>query len=881
MAVFVLCLSAVLSAQSSDRVTLNFNRDWKFTKSNPSGAERPDFNDAGWEDIGTPHTFNDWDVFDKQGDCGPNPQTFWFGTVWYRKHFTMDQAYSGRCMYIEFEGVAVNAEVWVNGTRLGGHSGSAIPFVFRIDHLLDFGASENVLAVKVENQNVGNIPGTSSLWWLGTDRPGGIMRDVWLHVMDKVHIPLNVYSYQNTWGTYVAATRVDIPGLAEITMKTRVANANADARTCVLTSSIIDAAGATVASAEDEQAIGGGAEHEFLQTATIDNPNVWGPGHPYLYRVVSTVTVDGGVVDVFETPLGVRTFYFQGDDGFFLNGEHHKLRGGGWRQTGYGGLGNAVSNFLHDRDVWLLAKAGGTFIRPGHSATDPAVMDACDHYGVMIAGCGMSDESDCSGEKLRLKLEFMRDAVVRDRNHPSVILWELNNGAYSNDAAQQTAALCKQWDPLVTRPTTCAGNNVTQQPRAVIDVIGTHQAGNYSWKSGYPDKALIMLEWGWADYNAFRADGWYPMTEYGRTMLDQLYQVQGFESNSSWAGYTAWTWVESLGECNNSQYGSRGVCARFGIMDANSRLAKEPYHAFRCAWAQVPTVHISGHWTNWDRPTVTVYVSPHVRSVGLFVNDKAVDEVAVDPKNAYVVFTGVSYTPGTLRVEGRDDDGQTVAADTVSTAGAPAKLVLTAFPETIHADRSEAVIVTATVADENGRWHPTASNDITFSVSGPGNYRGGFNHLRDNTTGQSTLAAELGKIAVAVRSTNEVGTITVTASAGGLESGSVSIRSVESPDIVGVVAPPVAQGGLMRNCGVCMRWSGNALLVTSPVAQHASLVLIDACGRTVRRLVDGPLVAGTHRFPRDRAAVPTANGILFAVLRMPDGTFVRPAAIVR
>jgi len=876
----VLLSGLTLFAQQGNRVTLNFNRDWKFTKSSPSGAERPDFNDAGWEDVGIPHTFNDWDIFNGQGKCG-DQSAFWKGIVWYRKHFTLDQSYRGRCVYVEFEGVAVNGQVWVNGTELGRHRGSAVPFVFRIDQLLDFGATENVIAVKVDNQDVGNIPGPGGMYWLGTDQLGGIVRDVRLHVMDKVHIPINVYSYQNTWGTYVAATRVDIPGSAEITMLTRVKNAGDGACGCVLTSSIVDSAGAVVASAEDEESISGQSEHEFSQTATIANPRLWGPVRPYLYRVVSTVWADGNVVDVCETPLGVRTFSFEGDDGFFLNGSYLKLHGSGWRQGAYGGLGNAVSNYLHDHDVRLLADAGGNFIRLGHSAVDPAVMDGGDRYGVMIIDASMADESDCTGEKLALKLEFMRDIVVRDRNHPCVILWELNNGPYNDASARQTVDVIKQWDPLVTRPTTCAGNNVTYQPRGIEDVIGTHQAGGYSWKAGYPSKSLVMLEWGWGAFNAFRADGWGPMTGYARTMLDKVYQADGFEGNTYWAGYTTWTWVESAGECQPSPYGSKGVCARFALLDANGRLEKEPYHAFRCVWARKPEIHISGHWTNWGESNVTVFVSPHIKSVGLFVNNQGVDEAGVDPKNAYVVFTGVSYSPGTLRAEGRDGNGTTVAVDSVSTAGAPATIVLTAFPETIAADRSEAAIVVATVTDENGRWHPTASNDITFSVSGPGNYRGGFNHLRDNTTGQSTLAAELGKIAVAVRSTNETGSITVSASSNGLQSGSVTVQSVDPQEFVeGLVRRPaaaIAGVGGKPHIGLV----GNSLVVAMPGQQRVSLSVVNAAGQTIARLADGVLRAGVYRFPLHAPARTMGSSVVFAVLRTSHETLVRRVAVVR
>jgi beta-galactosidase len=783
LAVAACCAGGAEDDGHGNRIRQRFNGGWRFLRADAPGAEQPAFDDRAWEAVGVPHTVNHRDVFDQLKrketlalfDTGSN---YWCGVVWYRKPFRIPARFAARKVCVEFEGVSQVADVWWNGRFLGQHKGSSVPFVFDLTPGARFGGVTNVLAVRVDNTNEGcrGIPG--AMFWTG-DRFGGIVRDVWLHVTDRLHVPLNVYSFQETWGTYVATTRLEADGSrAEVAVRTRVRNDTPTPTNAVLVTRIVDADGREAWRGRVPLPIEAGAQAESEQRAELISPRLWSPDSPHLYRVVSRVEdAAGAVTDVFETPLGVLAFRFDPERGFFLNGQHLKLRGYGMRQGTYGGLLNAISDYLHAKDVRLLRNGGGNFIRQGHSAQDPAVMDACDRLGVFVAVASMDTEEGFAGRKKedpeqwwRLKQEFTRDIAIRDRNHPSTLLWEFSNGILSDDEATVLTGIIRDWDDLARRPTLGVANAPTKIPRRAVDVIGTHHSADLTWNDGF-GKPLIMTEYGWKDRYGFRADWDGQVRKAVRVLTDWGAKFEPFDE---WAGFTSWTLSETHGESHDSD----GVCSKFGALDANGRIPKEEYHAYRVAYAREPLVRVLGHWThpaNGVPRTVVVAASSPVASVELFVNGRS---RGVENPECYLChWLMIPFERGVLRAEGRDVAGKVVCRHEVATAGEPARLVLEADPLALDADGGDCAIVTATVVDAAGAWCPTASNAITFACEGPVSYRGGFNHRLPNTHGDATLFAEAGKMAVGIRSTGEPGRIVVRGSAAGLASGKVEMES--------------------------------------------------------------------------------------------------------
>jgi beta-galactosidase len=875
--VFLLFLAVSFSEASSHRGCMNFNAGWKFTKTDPAGAEAAAFNDGLWTSIGLPHTYNDGDSY-----------TFvnWAGATWYRKHFTVPSQFStDRRVYLEFEGVSQQADVWINGTKLGMHKGSSMPFVFDITPQVSFGTAENILAVRVDNseQACKAVPG--AMFWT-SDQAGGIVRDVWLHIVDNLHVPLNVYQFQNSWGTY-AATLSATQTAAEIAMRTQVKNSSATAKSCKLVTRFVDAQNAVALTIESAQQIAAGATYEFSQSGTVPNPRLWSPESPYLYTIYSIVIDNADTVDVFKTPFGIRTFQFT-PTGFHLNGNYLKLRGYGFRQSSYGGFGTAVSNYLHDKDMRLSKEAGANFMREGHSAPDPAIMDACDRYGLFLCHASMCCEVNWS-ERIKddpalwlaYKQEFQRDIIVRDRNRPSVLLWEFGNGTITDEQAVTLQDTVKKWDFLNPRPTTVAGNMCECCPGNVVDVYGTqHLNPNDLACNKWPAKAQIGVEYGWDFDVTYRLDWSAQIASavshmIGKNGNDGL--INYIENEPKWTAVGLWQLYENCGE---------GI-SLYGILDANGRIPKVIYEAFKAAWSATPKVKVEGAWaaTMTSLP-VSVFCSQHIKSVELFTGTQS--QGVKTPTSRYISGNNAWQlqvpAPGTPIIAiGKDAAGAAMAFDTMVAYGAAAKIVLTADPPSLVADGGDCSSIIATVCDQNGVWHRTATNGISFSCIGPVNYRGGFNHSGAKNVGSTTLNAEQGKIAVGIRSTNTVGTIAVTAMSTGLASASIQIKSTAPDTGFSAIGDPVFSPGA-RNIPYRVRavsLSKGIIRVTyfMPCPGNAVISFFDGKGRMLHRTAGAHSAAGMKENVWNTRGKPLSNGIY--LVRVATGSRSDVAVAVR
>ena len=311
------------TGEASNRVTINMGvTPWLFTKSDPPGnPQSVAFNDAAWKQIGVPHTYNDTDTFINQQSGGGDGSMFG-GNVWYRKHFTLDNSYANRKIFVEFQGVHVGCQVYINGTFLPGNSAVTadanathvigfMGFVVDVTPYVTFGGADNVLAVRVGKYGgFYEDPGFSEVFRFGSE-DGGIFRPVYMHITDNVHVPVNLYSTLNQWGTYVATTAIAADGSqATVRMLTNVRNDGAAAQSATVTTKVVDRTNTVVLSLTSAaQSVAAGQSSVFDQTGTVANPHLWYPnasiyGTPYMYTVYHIVQVGGTTVDVFTSPLG-------------------------------------------------------------------------------------------------------------------------------------------------------------------------------------------------------------------------------------------------------------------------------------------------------------------------------------------------------------------------------------------------------------------------------------------------------------------------------------------------------------------------------------------------------------------------------------------------
>ncbi|HEY2511936.1 MAG TPA: glycoside hydrolase family 2 TIM barrel-domain containing protein [Polyangiaceae bacterium] len=827
---------------ASNRVDINMGvTPWKFLiHSDPSGAQAPTFDDFSWANVGIPHTWNDSDTF-VNGESGEG--TMVGGVNWYRKHFTVDPSYANRRVLLEFEGVHVGAQVYVNGTFIPGKSAVAadsqathvvgfLPFVLDITKLVEFGGTDNVIAVRV-SMNGGGVeadgglqsgaffedPGFSEVFRFG-QADGGIFRPVYVHLVDAVHVPQNVYAVLNTWGTYVGTVSASAAS-ATVRMQTNVENDGPNDATATVTTEVVDAKGIVVSSTASTNTVPSGAPPVlFDHTATIANPTLWYPnnvpyGAPYMYRVWHIVQVNGHIVDAVQSPLGIRTITW--NENFpIINGHPMYLQGASGRYD-YPALGTAVPEEQQWRDVQLLAAAGGNLWRPGHSTSSPEFVNACDALGVMIVQPSGEGEGAFSAGALAqptnlpaplpadreaLKAELHRDMIIRDRSHPSILAWETDNGPIVPSFAQQLWALDTQWDYIGQRVPV----DRTPSPDAGV-VLGCTLTGcEMGVKSQFPNNPAWGAEY-WGRQSARYA------YDYEIAFVAEFLDNWRRSRNSNAFGIAQWYLAETPGEAGNFLEGPSGAEVRsFGSsMTDFNRIPKLLYYAYQAGWvpyAAKPVVALAHHWNRSGVVTVNAFSNcPKVRlrlnavqvgadqvpnPLGTATNvaTDLTEQSTVLPME--VTWSNVTWAAGTLRADCVDGNGAVVsgAFDQRVTAGQANHIVLTVTPAVtkpdgttfqIQANGTDAAFILATVVDAQGNWVPTYSSPITFAVAGPGTYRGGSDQLVTagkpqtyHSPGDPELNAEGGMCKVAVRAQFTPGTVTVTASSAGLTSGATT-----------------------------------------------------------------------------------------------------------
>jgi beta-galactosidase len=806
---------------ASNRVKINLGQTpWKFLKNmNPTGAEMPSFDDSQWLDVGIPHTWNDIDTFINQ-ESGGGDGSMVGGDNWYRKHFTLDAKYMGRRILVEFEGAHLGAQVYINGQFLPGISTVAadamathvvgfVPFLVDITDHVQYGGADNVLAVRVgKNGGFYADPGFATVFRFGQN-DGGLFRPVYMHITDAVHVPQNIYSTLQTWGTYVGTISAsDTAAMIEI--QTNVENEGSADSDVTVTTEIVDTSGTVVASAEDTQTIAHGKTPLlFDQKAMVANPTLWYPnnsiyGKPYMYRVWHIVRVAGQIVDAVETPLGIRTITW--DSNFpIINGHPHYLWGASGRYD-YPALGTAVPEEQQWRDVKLLAEAGGSLWRPGHSTSSPEFVDACDQYGVLIVqpsgeGEGAFSASANTPDREALKLELHRDMIIRDRNHPAILSWEANNGPMVNELAVKLQGVVDTWDPIAPR----AQADRTPDPKNGLLLGCTLVGCEIGVKKTYPNSPAWGSEY-WGRHSARNAYDF--EIQFAAEFLDNWRRSKLANA----FGIAQWYLAETPGEAGNFEEGTQAASVRsFGssMLDFN-RIPKFLYYIYQAAWTPYsikPVVKLAHHWNRTG--TVRVNAFSNCPKVRLSLNGTAqgADKVPnpIDPSTnqasdltqastvlPFQAYWDVAWAAGTLRADCVDGGGSLVAGafDEKVTAGAADHIVLTVEPALqkpdgtsfqIVANGTDAAFILAQIVDAQGNWVPTAANAVTFAVSGPGSYKGGSDQLvtaNKPLTYHAPLDPELnaegGLCKVAVRAQFTAGTVTVTATSPGLGMGTTT-----------------------------------------------------------------------------------------------------------
>ncbi|HEX6046838.1 MAG TPA: beta-galactosidase GalB [Pyrinomonadaceae bacterium] len=724
----VLCLLCLFVAQPSHAnprpgKRVSFNANWQFHL-----GENTD--NAQWRQLNLPH---DWSIegeFSEKNPAGTGGGALPGGIGWYRKTFTLPSSANGKQVFVEFDGVYRNSEVWINGHYLGKRPYGYSSFAYELTPHLVYGVKPNEIKVKVDNSQQPN-----SRWYSGS----GIYRNVWLTTVDPVHV--------EHWGTYWTTPEVnERSATVVIETKLHLENSAVD-----LTTTILDANGRDVVRVT-EKAV---KNAQVTQTLKVSSPMLWSDERPYLYKIVTQLEQGGRVVDRYETPLGIRTFRFDVDKGFILNGKPVKIRGV-CNHHDLGSLGAAVNARAIERQLEMLKAMGVNGIRTSHNPPAPELLDLADRMGFIVM-----DEAFDVWKKEKTKYDYhldwdewhkrdLEDMVLRDRNHPSVIIWSIGNevmeqrtGAEGGQISQKLVAIVRNLDK--TRPITSACNTFTRENTVLtdgdLDLVGPNynQAKSAEFRQMFPGRPFI-----WAETNsAVATRGKYTMPsdevrhwprqkedilklgpDYMCSSYDNSTAPWGSTHEETWtivkkndflSGMYIWTGWDYLGE--PTPFPWPAVSSYFGIIDL-AGFPKDPYYMYQSEWTTKPVLHVFPHW-NWRQgDTVDVVAYFNADEVELFLNGRS-QGTKRKQGDATQVFWRLPYEPGVLKAVSRKD-GRVVLTKEIRTAEEPARIVLVPDRRTIKADGVDLSFVTVKVVDRNGTVVPHADHPIKFEISGAG-----------------------------------------------------------------------------------------------------------------------------------------------------------------
>lgn len=794
----ILWVGLLTSSIHAQRIQTSFDSSWKFLKADVPNGERQNTLDADWRTVELPH---DWSIEDlpAQSDSVIGPFTTRSpgststgyvvgGTAWYRKHFRLNNI-TGKKIFLDFDGVYMNSDVWLNEHHLGNHPYGYTPFFYDLTPYLKHNGEENILAVRVRNE------GRNSRWYSGS----GIYRHVWLTITNPVHV--------EQWGMHVT-TPVISAGTAVVNIKTNIVN-DGNLSSAKLVTTIFDEKNKKLAVVETPVALNS-ASKEVIQNISISRPQLWSPGSPYLYHAVADIMQGDQIIDRVRTTFGVRSLDLSAEKGFLLNGKNIELRGGCMHHDN-GPLGAAAIDRAEERRVELLKSYGFNAVRTSHNPPSQQFLDACDRLGIIVIDEAFDHwhrEKNPQDYHLYFDTSWKEDIdamVLRDRNHPSVVFWSIGNEINERADAPGlaiaahliaeikrldntrpiTEAICHFWDhPGYKWDTTAAAF-------ALLNVGGY----NYQWKEYEPDHKKfpqrIMMGTESVPKEAF--DNWklvekYPYvigdfvwtamdylgeTGIGHTKLDSAssYQLQTFPWFNAWCGD-----IDLIGGKKPQLY-YRDIVWRTSPMHI---MVHEPVPAGHkeevsfWGWPdEVPYYHFPGQ----EGKLLQVNVYTRYPQVRLELNGKIIDQKNVSPENLTATFE-INYQPGSLKAVAIDN-GRHVDSVSLRTKGRPTQITLTADRSRIKTSRNDLAYVVAEIVDANGELVPDALVPLHFTITGNGEIAATASASPNDM--QSFQKPEhrtfRGKCLVIVRPKGKAGKITLKAEGGGLNAGEVVIEA--------------------------------------------------------------------------------------------------------
>lgn len=788
-----------------------FDEGWSFTLRNDVKMSQVNFNDSQWRKLNLPH---DWAIegdFSTSNPAGAGGGALPGGIGWYRKHFKITDADKYDKFFIEFDGVYMNSTVYLNGHQLGFRPYGYSSFEYDLTPYLNK-EGENVLAVKVDNSDQPN-----SRWYSGC----GIYRHVWLTKTHALHVA--------HWGTHVVT---DSKG--DVTINVELIDESHSTIKPLIRNTIYDTQGKIVATK---------LSGITTQKLKVKNPILWSIDNPYVYQVKTEIIVNKQTIDEYYTTTGFRSFKFDVNNGFFLNGKSMKINGV-CNHHDLGCLGAALNEDALHRQLKMLKEMGCNAIRCSHNPPAPELLNMCDTMGFIVM-----DESFDMWRRKKTKNDYARffdewherdltDLVLRDRNHPSILMWSIGNEVLEQwssaeadtltleqanlilNAGHDASTLAKEGELSVnalltrhlaeivrrydtTRPITAGCNEPNPNNHlfksGALDIIGFnyHRQWIKDVPTNFPNKPFLMTE----SVSALQTRGFYKMpsdsifiapNRWDRSFTDPSMMCSAYDnSHAPWSstheetweivkhtpycgGQFIWTGWDYIGE--PTPYGFPARSSYFGIIDL-AGFPKDVYYMYQSEWTDKDVLHLFPHW-NWiPGQTIDMWCYyNHADEVELFINGHSQGVRSKKDDHQYHVMWRITFEPGEVKVVARKN-GQQVREKVIRTAGSPYQIRLNADKQVLNADGKSLSFVTVEVVDKDGNLCPNAENQIFFDVEGSATIAGVDNGCQTSMERfkDNKRKAFFGKCLVVLQSTKQKGNIRLTAKGVDLKEATLSI----------------------------------------------------------------------------------------------------------
>lgn len=799
----LLLVPTVFSQQNSQRQKYNFNSSWLLKVGDFKEAKEMTYDDADWKKVTLPYAFNEGEAF------RVHIEQLTDTVMWYRKHFRLPATDTGKKVFIEFEGARQGAELYVNGQYIGLHENGVMAFGFDITNAIRYD-TENVIAVRVDNSWSYREKATNSTYqWSNKNfnaNYGGLPKNVFLHVVGKIYQTLPLYSSLKTSGTYIYADKFDIKKRkATIHAEAEVKNETAQTQNARLQVIITDPDGNKVASYNGKPTeLKTGETTMLYAESPVKNLHFWSWGYGYLYEVKTQVIVDNQVADEVKTTTGFRKTEFK-NGMIWLNDRVIQMKGYAQRTSNeWPGVGMSVAPWMSDYSNGLMVESNANMVRWMHITPWKQDVESCDRVGLMQMFPAGDAEADVKGRRWEQRTEVMRDAIIYNRNNPSVMLYECGNESISEDHMTEMKTIRNKYDPYGGR---AIGS------REMLDSKVAEYGGEMLYINKSANKPLIATEYCrdeglrkyWDEFTPpFHKNGAGPLyknadaSDYNRNM-DSFAKVDIIRWNDFFVCRPGTGKRVSSGGLNivfsdtNTHCRGEENYRRSGETDA-MRILKDAYMAHQVMWdgwvdIENYRTHIIGHW-NYAPETVkdVLVVSPSDK-VELFINGKSVG-FGEKTYNFLHTFKNVKFEAGELKALSLNAQAKVQCTDTLRTSGAPAALKLTLIdrPQPIKADGADMVLVQVEVVDANGQRCPDVHPLVDFQLEGPAEWRGGIGQGIDNYVLNTTLPAECGVNRAIIRTLTTAGKVTIKATSEGLKNAEISFTTV----------PFVAENGLTK-----------------------------------------------------------------------------------